>query len=44
MRFSAASSIVALSALAAAQVEDSLYSRHIAKRDIDADGNYNICQ
>jgi 5'-nucleotidase len=44
MRFSTASSIVALTALAAAQVEDALYSRHIAKRDIDANGNYNICQ
>lgn len=47
MRFSTASSVIALSALTAvsqAEAEDALYSRRIAKRDIDADGNYNICQ
>jgi hypothetical protein len=33
---------VALSTLAAA--EDALYSRRMAKRGIDADGNFNICE
>ncbi|KAF2623506.1 Metallo-dependent phosphatase [Macroventuria anomochaeta] len=44
MRFSTASGAIALSALAAsqAQAEDVLYSRHLAKRDLDADKNYNI--
>jgi hypothetical protein len=34
---------VALSTFAAAQ-EDALYSRRMAKRGIDADGNFNICE
>jgi 5'-nucleotidase len=44
MRFSAASGAIALSAFAISQgrAEDVLYSRHLAKRDLNADGNYNI--
>ncbi|UPX20480.1 5'-nucleotidase [Ascochyta rabiei] len=44
MKFPLAS-VIALSALTAvsqAQAEDALYSRRIAKRDVDAEGNYNI--
>lgn len=47
MRFFTVSSVIALSALTAvshAQAVDSLFSRRIAKRDLNADGNYNICQ
>ncbi|KAF2732534.1 5`-nucleotidase protein-like protein [Polyplosphaeria fusca] len=34
--------LVAFSALTAAQTEDVLYSRRLMKRDIDADGNFNM--
>lgn len=45
MKFSTASGAIALSAAAISQAvaEDVLYSRHLAKRDLNADGNYNIC-
>lgn len=44
MRFSATSGAIGLSAFAISQgrAEDVLYSRHLAKRDLNADGNYNI--
>lgn len=44
MKFSTASGAIALSAAAFSQAraEDVLYSRHLAKRDLNADGNYNI--
>lgn len=36
---------LALTALAAVtQAEESLYSRRMTKRGIDAQGNYNICK
>lgn len=43
MKFSAQA--LAASALTAslAQAEDVLYSRRLAKRGIDSEGNYNIC-
>lgn len=46
MRFSTASGAIALSALTISQAraEDVLYSRHLAKRDLNAEGNYNISQ
>jgi hypothetical protein len=46
MRFTASSSVpIALLALAATSLaEESLYSRRMAKRGIDAQGNYNICK
>ena len=47
MKFATRSSVsfAALSALVAvAQAEDALYSKRMAKRGIDADGNYNICK
>jgi hypothetical protein len=46
MKFATGSNagLVAFSALTAiAQAEDSLYSKRMVKRGIDADGNYNIC-
>ncbi|KAJ4377712.1 hypothetical protein N0V83_000541 [Neocucurbitaria cava] len=43
MKFLARSSVIALSALAAlSRAEEALYSRRLAKRGIDAQGNYNI--
>ncbi|KAJ8113092.1 hypothetical protein OPT61_g4701 [Boeremia exigua] len=44
MKFSTASGAIALSAAAfsQAQARDVLYSRHLAKRDVNADENYNI--
>lgn len=44
MRFSTASGAIALSAFAISEgrAEDVLYSRHLAKRDLNTDGNYNI--
>jgi hypothetical protein len=44
MKFSTASGAVALSALAVGQAaaEDVLHSRHLAKRQLSAEGNYNI--
>lgn len=44
-----ADSVPALAFLAAVggvafAAEDALYSRRLAKRDIDADGNFNICE
>jgi hypothetical protein len=46
MKFSTRSSVsFALSALATiSQAEESLYSRRMVKRGIDAQGNYNICK
>ena len=47
MKFATRSSVsfAALSALVTvAQAEDALYSKRMAKRGIDADGNYNICK
>ena len=45
MRYSTAASVIAVSALAVvSQAQDTIYSRRMAKRDIDADGNYNICK
>ncbi|KAH6629209.1 hypothetical protein C7974DRAFT_463327 [Boeremia exigua] len=42
MRFSAASGAIALSAAALVRAQDVLHSRHLGKRDVSADGNYNI--
>lgn len=47
MKFSTQSSapLLALLALTAvSHAEDALYSRRMAKRGIDAEGNYNICE
>jgi 5'-nucleotidase len=46
MRFSTRTTLpLALSALAAASpTEESLYSKRLTKRGIDAQGNYNICK
>ncbi|KAF3037062.1 hypothetical protein E8E12_002037 [Didymella heteroderae] len=44
MKFSTTSGVAALSALAVGQAaaEDALYSRHLAKRQLSDEGNYNI--
>jgi len=46
MKFSTRTSLpLAFSALATlSQAEESLYSRRMTKRGIDAQGNYNICK
>lgn len=46
MKFWTTSGAIALSALVAGQAaaEDVLYSRHLAKRQLSAEGNYNISQ
>lgn len=47
MKFSTRASLplVVLSALiAVSNADDVLYSRRMAKRGIDANGNYNICK
>jgi hypothetical protein len=47
MKFSTGSSVplIALSAMTVvARVEESLYSKRMVKRGIDAEGNYNICK
>lgn len=46
MKYSVTASGLVLSALAISQgrAEDVLYSRHLSKRDVNADGNYNISQ
>lgn len=46
MKFSTRTGAVALSALAVSQAaaEDVLYSRHLAKRQLSSEGDYNISQ
>jgi hypothetical protein len=46
MKFPIRSSVtLALTALATvSHAEESLYSRRMAKRGIDAQGNYNVCE
>lgn len=47
MKFSTRASVpfIAVSALASASnAEDSLYSKRMVKRGIDAQGNYNVCK
>jgi hypothetical protein len=46
MRFAMRSSVpLALAALATiSQAEESLYSKRMTKRGLDAQGNYNICK
>lgn len=46
MKFSAKSGAIAFSALAVGQAaaDDVLYSRHLGKRQLGSEGNYNISQ